>query len=264
MIKEIQFPADPENYVWILQPRFASVYLIARAIQHYGGHERMEIVCPTFRRKADLLTRRVKYLNVCEIASSLGIDTLKFVALENVLGANTPRFFEGAVDNTLILQKYMDIIKVFDPSAGTVVGEDGFITSLIAMKNLTLMRVANLVDDNLNPNTTTPHKTLAMWNGVPTSTGRESHFLNVLDDDTKWKQIWSDRPPFWSPLLKYSLDEMLQEAKKFGVIDHIQLVNNCEGGDQRTIRCGQCHTCIARRHAFIQAGIEDKAQYEFS
>lgn len=224
----------------------------------------MEIVCPTFRHKSDLIKRRVKYLNVCDLASSLGVDTLRFIALEGELGSNTPRFFDGAVDTTIVLQKYIDIIKVLDPSVGTVVDGDGFITSLIAMKNLALFRAANLIDDELNPNTTTPYKTIAMWNGVPTSTGREAHFLNVLGDDSKWKDIWPGRPPFWSPLLNYSLDEMLTEADKYGVLDHIQLVNNCEGGDRRTIRCGQCHTCIARRHAFIQAGVEDKAQYEFA
>lgn len=273
MIEEIQFPSDPENYVFYLQPRQASVYLIARAKQHYGSLDGLNIVCNYFRSAEEVHAEQAQYQEICRLAEAIGIPHLRFVWLENVF-QNVPTIeVTGVRDGGAITDAYLSMINLFDPTAKRI-DDGGLISTSIAVQNLTLLKVANLINEDMTPNTDTPHKTIAVWHAQTTrgprnTPSRHDMFPKILGEQAAevWNSTWPDhavdRPPVWAPLFNYTLPEVLSEADKHGLLDVVLMANNCEAHDHfgRPGMCGMCHTCIARRHSLLQAGLDDPTIY---
>lgn len=63
-----------------------------------------------------------------------------------------------------------------------------------------------------------------------------------------------------APFIDWTKDKIVRRAAELGVPFH--LTWSCYNG--RELHCGQCSTCMDRRHAFREAGVADPTQYEVS
>lgn len=116
---------------------------------------------------------------------------------------------------------------------------------------------AGILDDELNITTGTDYLTIVLPLTADDPYSRTSTFTPV--DGMNAVGV-SGRPFMWKPLEGYTTAQILESAAEEGLGDIMTMIFNCS--QDRPYHCGQCTECIHRRHAFIQAGIEDNTIYE--
>ena len=100
---EINFPSDPSKYTFTLFNDFGSVYLLARAVQHYGANN-IDVVCP-------YTPIFYCFKSMQTIASLLGITNLRIVSLSTAK-PDFPTITIPEVANTITRQKDVDMLLV--------------------------------------------------------------------------------------------------------------------------------------------------------
>jgi hypothetical protein len=274
MIQDITFPSDPENYVFMFAPRFASVYLLARAKQHYGSLDGLDIVCNMFVFESKFEQRRNQYNEINRLADSLGVPQLKFLTWEKLF-PNGPKKADGTPDGGAIIDAYLNISRAVDVDAKRI-DEGGYVDTKMACKELMVLRHANLIDENMLPTSGTPYKTIVAWHAHTSkpveanpSVQQRTELYFMGDVLSKWSEVWSpsnNQPVVWAPIVEYTVDDVLQEAVKHDVIDVVLQANVCEGHWKfgRPLHCGVCRHCLIRRHTLIQSQIPDPTKYDLT
>lgn len=277
MIQDIQFPEDPENYVFSLKSRFAATYLLARAKQHYGTLEGLDIVCNNdFNTLESFTERKAQYVEMCRLAGVIGIPHLKFLWWDKMF-PDTFRLANGQPDKLAVTAAMLKLIQQVDPTAEGV-ADGGYLGSGQAMKAMSLLRYANQVDENLELNHSiltdgTKWKTIVRWNALHTKPSKTDPFRDTIVKCLEFHQQEGQqhdpnqpRPLEWAPLIGYTLADIISEADKHGVLDVVLETNVCEGHWKfgRPGHCGVCRHCLIRRHAAIQAQVTDTTKYDLT
>lgn len=269
MIEEIRFPDDPENYVFTLKPRFASVYLLARAKQYYGSLDGLDIVDYTdFKSLEHFERKKFQYMEICQLADAIGIPHLKIIWWEKLF-PDTYRTVRGdGIDRIEVTEAFVRLLKAIDPSTEGLL-DGGSVSSSSALKRMALLRYANIIDDQLEFNTASNKwKTIAAWDAVslrgPQNDPSRQTVTGVVQTANQYMIPEAGRPLVWAPLANYTVVEIITEARKYGVLDALMQTNVCQS-HSRTGRpgyCGVCKHCLVRRHSFIQADVEDTTKYD--
>lgn len=274
MIQDINFPSNPENYVFMFAPRFASVYLLARAKQHYGSLDGLDVVCNMFVFESKFEQRRNQYNEINRLADSLGLPHLKFLTWEKLF-PNGPKMADGSPDGGAIIDAYLNISRAVDVDAKRI-DEGGYVDTKMACKELMVLRHANLIDEDMQPTTGVPYKTIVAWQAHTSkpieanpSVQQRTELYFMGDVLTKWSDVWTpdnNQPVVWAPIVEYTVDDVLQEAVKHNVIDTVLQANVCEGHWKfgRPNHCGVCRHCLIRRHTLIQSQIQDPTKYDLA
>jgi len=269
---EINFPPNPENYIYELKPKFASVYLLARAIQHYGA-DNVNVICTHFKNEQDYRDRQSVVNNIERTAEMLGIKHLRYIWLENV-APNFPRNINGDIDALAIDATIAPIIQLIDPLTKSVHqdGEGYKYNKQVLSKIIAMAIISGVVNPDLTVNTTQPYKTMVRWEAMDgwEAIGNKPSYRNVVlrhrdGHDARWKDTFAEYQPeglLWFPLLDYGIQDILEATKEEGLTDVVLSATSCI--HNRPLHCGACHGCVIRRIILLDAGITDTTKYELA
>lgn len=268
MIEEIKFPNDPENYIFTLKPRFASVYLLARAKQHYGSLDGLNIIDSTdFKTQEHLDSRKFQYMEICRLAHAIGVNHLKFIWWDKLFPDTYRTTDDARVDRMAITEAFVRFLKEYDPTIESRVN-GGWIDSSPSLKWMAQLRYANIINDQLERNVESDWKTIVAWEAKSSKSTQTDPTRQYITDTLRAasQNIVPEigRPAIWAPLINYTVTDILEEAQRHGVLDTVMQTNTCEAHWKkgRPGQCGTCRQCIIRRHTLIQAGITDTTQYD--
>lgn len=266
----INFPADPTNYNYVITSDFGSVYLIARAAQHYGP-ENINVVSPfpppfhffkSVHAIADILNlKNVRTVTLHGVKPDFPL--ISHAEVENILSLSE------ATDTALVSETLLNFIQKIEPEYVHLHEMDnGLLTNAyggwVREALLSLLIDAGIVNDDLSINTTGSYKTLV----VDASQDNDNDLIYtkfMKKSYGGWSTSFTScqpEGPLWVPLEKYHVDEILTDAKELNIIEPLLAIHHCD--HYRPLQCGICGGCKERRHLLIQAGIEDTTQYSFT
>lgn len=249
---EINFPPNPEDYIFELHPRWASVYLLARAVQHYGA-DKLNVICTKFRDQEDFNTHRQLYNNIEELADKLGLHTVNYVWLGNVF-PDFPRNATGDYDILKLKEVFTPAMHQIDESLNLITEDgDGYkFSKATAAKQVAVMAVMGLIGPDMVADPTRPHKKLFRWEAK----SNNLQYQPIVDtlavkglDYMEW------------PLHQYTLAEIILSAQEEGLLDVVLSAKTCNL-ENRPYHCGNCRNCMFRRMTLLDLEIPDTARYE--
>lgn len=265
---EINFPENPENYIFNLTPRFASTYLVARAARHYGVNNINVVSAVNTIQRTELRFDEDRK-NVHHLAELIGLPGVRTISLDGFTGAsNSHLTFTGELNGELIHGSLMKFYNALEPAYETPDEVDGGAVSLRrASRQVALLLEAGILTPEFELNTTSPYKTIVT---EYTSSRRDYRLarqqLFAQRVYPKWTEVFQacqPEGPFWAPIIDNTLTEVLTSAKEEGLEELMLATRFCSYHD-RPIHCGVCQRCVQRRHALLQAGITDTTQYELA
>lgn len=264
---DITFPSDPSDLIFELRPKFASVYLLARAIRHYGADNVNAISCH-FRTKQEYEAAVARGYTLDELATGLGLVNFKYVWFDQL---STERLYNDRG------QPRVELLKLTSPALQKfglhLPIDEGYTTSFQfsagSLSTLACLAiVAGRIDHKLTLNTdNNSHKTLARWEARSSTPQHQTALTKMRESHDAWWETVGKTDPLakkvlWYPLYAYTPVDIIIAAEKEGLLDLIQRVNTCDY--KRSIPCGDCSGCLKRRMSFIEADIKDTMKYATS
>lgn len=231
---QINFPPDPSILVFILDHDIASVYLLARAVQHYGA-DKLSVIDRTHINHKASRQNPFKMSWAASIVDRLGLKDIRYLTLNPgvnlqytnpVDSVQTQSHFRTAILN--IFKRYNVAIDQFDGSMS------GIMTIIAILQSLGRMDAAgNEIENNC---------VLA--------------FAQTLQDDgssSQARDIIKQIPSYWAPLVDYCTVDILKSAQKEGLMDLISMIHYCTY-DLPT-PCGVCNKCVNWKMRLIESEV---------
>lgn len=263
---EIDFPENPENYIFNLTHRFTSTYLVARAAKHYGANNINVVSAVDYVHHTDLSFDE-DYKNVHHLAELIGLPGVRTISLNKFIGnSNNHIAFTGKLNGELVHGSLMKLYKALEPAYETPDEVDkGSVSLQLASRQVALLLESGILTPEFELNTTAPYKTI-VTEYTSSLQGDRLTRLQLFAERVypKWVdvfQAYQPEGPLWAPIINNTLTEVLISAKEEGLEELMLATRFCSYQD-RPMHCGVCQRCVQRRHALIQAGITDTTKYE--
>jgi hypothetical protein len=290
---DINFPSDPSKYTFTLLNDLGSIYLLARAVRHYGA-DNIDVVSP-------YTPIFYCYNSLQTIASLLGITKVRTVTLTSAK-PDFPTIIHPEVANVTTKKKEVDTLLVattllrfaqkIEPEYIDLLEVDGGLATdsyghFGRMALLSLLIDANIITNDLDPNTDGDYRTLVL--DISQDTGNDILYTKFFAKSyPMWDQSFNGpqpEGPLWVPLQDYNIEDILIDAKEMGIIEPLLALHQCEvpagqnppdfvgSQEQKQIvtkllndasMCGTCGQCRTRRHLLLQADINDTTHYRYT
>lgn len=240
---QINFPPDPSKLIFILSRQIPGVYLLARAVRHYGADNLIvfdEAYMP--RPNTDPFDRRSRSRATANIADILGLTSVKYprypfiragedVGLEDSLSSNRLHCeLRAAALNTL--QRLISVDVDLDL--------DELRTSCLVHSDAVLSTLAASVGEEFDV----------------------ADFIFAIDavrpnEDSKKPRgmdlVTLTHPSCWHPLVNYRISDIIKSAHEEGLLNTLASIPRCLVDD--TDPCGQCSKCKDWKMQLIEAEV---------
>lgn len=225
----INFPEDPSSLVFLAAPSANFVYVLARAVEHYGA-DNLQVADITGVLYGAFNPHRAKQQSVDNIVSALNIPVVRRVTVPQSLGLGL-----SPLDSLKAIKTAEEVLR-------EVASDDDIaLDPLTTLTAVSLFHAYGIVDEYLMPQRSDLMVVLPILDG------------EKAQADMQLETIISARNDIWNPLSGVSADQLFSSIETEGYLSLLNAIHHCI--HDRPVPCGSCSGCMTYKRRLLESGL---------
>lgn len=225
---EINFPEDPSSLIFLAAPSANFVYVLARAVDHYGA-DNVQVADITGVLYGAFKPNRAKQQSVDNIVGALNIPVVRRVMIPELL-----RVGVAPLDTLKSIKMAENVIQ-------GMTSADANLDPLTTLTVVSVLHACGYVDEYLQPQHCDQTLVLPLLDGEETQS------------DAQLKSITSDLISEWNPLAGVTSDRLFNAIELEGYRSLLNAIHHCI--HDRPTPCGNCSGCLTYKRRLLDSGL---------
>ncbi len=226
---EINFPEDSSSLVFLAAPSANFIYMLARAVKHYGA-DNVRVIDITPVLYGTITSHTAKQRSVDAVLDTLGIPIVRRAAI--------PKFL-GDVKTSIGL---LSTIKAAEQVISDVLGSDELKDPLIALTTVSVMHAAGIIDDYCMLQASETIIVLPLYDDSEAGLA-----------DTQLRTTLASNVNVWNPLIGVTTEQLFGDIQQQEFMPLIDAIHHCI--HDRPIPCGTCSGCTTYKKRLLESDL---------
>lgn len=238
---QINFPPDPSNLIFTLSRQIPGVYLLARAVRHYGADNLIvfdEAYMP--RPNTNPLDRDSRSKATANIANMLGLPCVKYPRYPFIVAGEDVGLEDSLSSNRLHCELRANALNTIQQLVSVDLDTDKLRTSCLIYADTVLSTLAASVGEGFD----VANFIVAIDSVRPNENSKKYQGMDL---------VTLAHPSCWHPLIDYQISDIIKSAHEEGLLDILASIPRCLVND--TTPCGQCSKCKDWKMQLIEAEV---------